>query len=208
MYPENTLAAVNGSADHVDAVEIDVVRCGSGELVVFHDENLERVTGYDGAVGRTSWERIRTLTVFDSGEPVPRLASVVEAWPSGLAVNLDVHRTGVAPDAIAAFEPLDERILLSSTSPAVLREVQPRPTLQLGLSFHREPGENVELAGRLGCEFVHVHSGLALETDVIERAHENGLSVDVWTLDDRATVERLAQRGADAVTVDRWDVVP
>lgn len=43
--PENTIAAVQSAADHADAVEFDVQRCGSGELVVIHDDTIDRVTG-------------------------------------------------------------------------------------------------------------------------------------------------------------------
>lgn len=207
MYPENTLTAIEQSAPNVDAVEIDVLRCGSGELVVFHDSNLERVTGYDGAVDQTPWNQINQLTVFDSGEPIPRLETVADAWLTDLAVNIDIHQPGIAPEAIKAFGGLGERIVLSSTSEAVLEEVDSRSTVQLGLSFFEMPQQHIDRAVGLDCDFVHVPVELALETDVIDIAHENDLSVDVWTLADRSTAEQVSRVGADAVTVDRWDIV-
>ena len=135
MYPENTLAAIERSAPNVDAAEIDVLRCGTGELIAFHDRNLERVTGYDGAVDQTPWNRINQLTVFDSGEPIPRLESLADAWPSDLAVNIDVHQPGIASEAVEAFAGHDERILLSSTSTEVIAEVGYRPYVQTRLSI-------------------------------------------------------------------------
>jgi glycerophosphoryl diester phosphodiesterase len=72
----------------------------------------------------------------------------------------------------------------------------------IGLSIDQHPDENVELAAKSDCEYVHVHYPLCLETDVVERAHAAGLAVDAWTVSDAATVRRLAERGVDAVTVD------
>lgn len=205
--PENTVAAVRQAAPHVDAVEVDVTRCGSGELVLFHDDDLERVTGEPGRVGEVAWDRLADLTVHGSGEPIPRFESVVESWPSGTVMNLDVHDPGIAPEALEACSPLDERIVLSSTSTDVLQEVSPSGSVGLGYSFFSDPDANLETAVAHGCEYVHVAAELAMQSDVIRRAHARDLRVDVWTVDSRPTLRRLVERGADAVTVDRWDIL-
>lgn len=207
QYPENTRAAIVQSAPHVDGVEIDVKRCGSGELVLFHDDDLERVTGYSGEVTETEWERLAGLTVHQSGEPIPRLEPVVESWPDGVLMNLDIHDTGVAPEAVAIASACDERVVLSSTSTDVLAEVEQGPSVSLGFSFAQNPAENVEVATAASCDYVHVHDRLALGTDVVDRAHRAGLSVDAWTVDQRSTVSELRALGVDAVTVDRWDIL-
>lgn len=209
QYPENTIHAITASAPHVDAVEIDVLRCGSGELVLFHDEGLGRVTGHDGRLAETPWERLADLRVGGSDEPIPRFAAAVAAWPEGLAMNLDVHEPGIAPDALAELADFDERVILSSTSEAVLHEASEAPVpVESGLSFYEDPERNVGRAAELGCAFVHVHYRLALETDLVERAHEAGLAVDAWTVEDAPTLARLREAGVDAATVDRWDILP
>lgn len=206
QYPENTLAAIRACASHVDAIEIDVTRCGTGELILFHDECLGRITGRDGRVDETPWLHIAELTVHDSDEGVPRLGEVAEAWPAGVAMNLDIHEPAIVADALDALAGLDERILLSSKSLGVLAEARQSPvTVERGLSI-ADPEDGIERALTAGCEFVHVHHELCTETDTVERAHDAGLSVDAWTIDDRTTAAAVARSGVDAMTVDRWDV--
>lgn len=207
QYPENTIEAVQECAPHVDVIEIDVVRCGSGELIAFHDETLERVTGVDAPVDGTDWATIRELDVFDTGASVPRLSALLDRWPDGVGLNLDVHRTGIAPEALQVASGVDD-LLLSTTSEAVLRECDDADVdARTGYSFLADPAENVRRAASLGCDFVHVPYRLCLETGLVALAHEAGLSVDAWTVRSAETVEELRDVGVDAVTVDRWDVV-
>lgn len=70
-YPENTLLAVREASETADWLEIDVHWCGSGEIVVFHDETLDRLTDGSGAVRCTDWETLSSLEVLDSGERIP-----------------------------------------------------------------------------------------------------------------------------------------
>ena len=61
----------------MDAVEVDLRRCRSGEVVLFHDADLAPLTGHEGRLSETDWETLRTLTVLGSDERVPRVADAV-----------------------------------------------------------------------------------------------------------------------------------
>ena len=61
---ENSLGALRRAVElGADGVEFDVQRCGSGELVVFHDRTLGRCAGVPGSIGETPLARLRTLTL-------------------------------------------------------------------------------------------------------------------------------------------------
>ena len=79
VNPENTVTAVRSAAEHTDVIEIDVRRCGSGELVVIHDETVERVTDGTGRVAELSADELTALDVLESGEGVPTLPSLLES---------------------------------------------------------------------------------------------------------------------------------
>lgn len=208
QYPENTIRAVREAAPHVDAVEVDVQRCGSGELVAIHDETLERITEADGVVAETPWSVLSDLEVHGSGEPITQFAAMVDSWPAGLDMNLDVHTTGVVRDALALLTEFDGNILLSSTNPTVLEEAtRSDVTVTRGYSFYEDIDASIERAVAMDCDFVHVHAGVCLGTDVIRRAHDASLKVDAWTVVDADTYRRIETAGVDAVTVDRWDIV-
>lgn len=111
-YPENTRAAMRattafeGSATATpfgaDAVEIDVVPCATGELVVFHDAYLDRLTDASGELAdRTIWEtpfsRLRELEVLDTSETVPLLSELLETIPPSVTVNVELKNPGTTP---------------------------------------------------------------------------------------------------------------
>lgn len=208
QYPENTIRAVRDCAPHVNLIEIDVMRCGSGELIAFHDESLERVTGVNAVVAETDWETIRDLTVSNSESTIPRFEDVIGKWPEDVGLNLDVDETGIVRDALElAAERVDD-ILVSTTNVDVLMEYQDSPEVaRSGYSFHRDVERNVDRADSFGCDFVHVPFQLCLETDLVTTAHDAGLAVDAWTVRSAVTVDALRDVGADAVTVDRWDIL-
>ena len=207
--PENTLAAIERAAPHVDAVEIDVRRCASGELVVFHDAELDRLTGATGRVEDADWEDLRGLTVLDSGEPIPRLGEALAAVPDGTAVNVELKTPDVAADALDAVREAGTDALFSSFLPselARLRDLDPATDRAL-LVTDGPPERAVDAATELGCVAVHPPIDVATGARFVERAHEAGLAVNAWTASDREDAERLLAAGVDGIIADRWDLV-
>ena len=210
QYPENTVAAIERAAPHVDAVEVDVRRCASGELVVFHDADLGRLTGASGPVADAGWDEIRSLTVFDSDESIPRLDEALAAAPDDRVVNVEIKDPGAASDALAIARQAANRVLFSSFHPealATLRDRDPATDHAL-LVADGTPEHAVETAAELGCVAVHPPIDLATEPGFVETVHQAGLAVNAWTAADRADAERLLGVGVDGIIADRWDVLP
>ncbi|OTE98543.1 glycerophosphodiester phosphodiesterase [Halorubrum sp. SD612] len=207
--PENTVAAIERAAPHVDAVEIDVRRCGSGELVVVHDAELDRLTGASGRVADADWEALRELTVLDSGEPIPRLGEALDAAPDGLGINVELKEPETALDALAVARRADNEVLFSSFRPealASLRDGDPATDRAL-LVADATPERAVERASELGCVAVHPPIDVATEPGFVETVREAGLAVNAWTATDRGDAERLLAAGVDGVIADRWDLL-
>jgi glycerophosphoryl diester phosphodiesterase len=62
QYPENTLLAFSKALQMgANALELDVHLCKSGDVVVIHDETLQRTTNGQGAVAEHSYEQLKTL---------------------------------------------------------------------------------------------------------------------------------------------------
>jgi glycerophosphoryl diester phosphodiesterase len=104
LYPENTVAAVEGSVEAgAGMIEIDVVPTADGDVVVFHDDRLssrdggERgLTDADGLVWERSTDAVTSAEVLESGETVPLLTDVMDAIPSEVAVNVELKNPGSA----------------------------------------------------------------------------------------------------------------
>lgn len=101
VYPENTVRAVQLSADSADMIEIDIMPTAERDVVVFHDNRLssrdggERgLTDTSGVVWETSTEKVLAAEVLESGETVPLLKDVLDAIPTDVGVNIEFKNPG------------------------------------------------------------------------------------------------------------------
>ncbi|MDG5776580.1 glycerophosphodiester phosphodiesterase [Haloarculaceae archaeon H-GB2-1] len=206
--PENTVTAVKRASKYVDAVEVDVRRCGSGELVVFHDETVDRLTDGSGLVSELTWSELQSLEVMDSGESIPHLDDVLDAFPSDVRAQLELKDEDVAADLERIVTGYDLDVAVSSFEPRALRQVNEREwAVETGYLFETDPMEGLQSAVELGCHNVHPHYDLCLETDIVDAAHDRDLGVIAWkAARTEQEIAELQAAGVDGVTADRWDI--
>src|SRR5260370_33065888 len=132
--PENTLASFELAARQgADGIELDAQRCASGEVVVFHDVSLGRVTGHPGLLEETPWAELRRLDAGArkdprfAGERIPLLADVLAQTPPSLLVNVELKcerpdDRGLTEAVVSLVRAAGaaERVLLSSFNPLCL----------------------------------------------------------------------------------------
>ncbi|SNR32351.1 glycerophosphodiester phosphodiesterase [Halorubrum vacuolatum] len=157
-YPENTVGAVRAAAKRTDAVEIDVRRCGTGELVVFHDDELDRVTDGEGRIDETSLGTLKRLTVADSREPIPTFDELLAAVPDGVLLNVELKEDGIGEEVVNACRAHGTDALYSSFYDDAIREIRAvAPDAPLAVLCHKvQPiDERLALAGDLDAEAFH-----------------------------------------------------
>ncbi|XVH31948.1 glycerophosphodiester phosphodiesterase [Haloferacaceae archaeon DSL9] len=204
--PENTITAVEAAAPHVDMIEIDVRRCGSGELVVFHDEYLVRLTETHGAVSETDWQTLSAMTVGASESGIPLLSDLLDAVPDAVGVNVELKHDGMAADLRSIAADVGNEILVSSFHPSALSELE-GAGFPLAYLFEDDGWEAaLDRAADLDCAYVHPEYPL-VDTDRVAAAHDRGLAVNTWTVPTAAEVERVRNAGVDGVIVDDWAIV-
>jgi glycerophosphoryl diester phosphodiesterase len=220
--PENTVAAFAAARRlGADAVECDVMACKSGELVVCHDERLDRLAGIPAAVRDLPLAALRELAVLAERFPgtragIPTLAEAVEAGGPDLVWNIELKvdraedagpLARAAVDEVASLD-LDGRLLISSFHPVallVLREVAPwLPTAFLWEAPARPIWHGL-LGLALSSTAVHPEATL-VDARVVRRWHRWGKLVDVWTVDEPDEIRRLAAIGVDGIVTNRPDV--
>jgi glycerophosphoryl diester phosphodiesterase len=199
VNPENTLAAVESAvAAGADTIELDIRRCGSDDLVVVHDETVDRVTGASGAVSELSAVTLQDLSVLDSGEGVPRLGAVCRATPPDVRLNLELKERGIATETVGTARQHGHEPILSSQSTAALAEVESVPR---GYVFHDEPERNLRVAADLACTAVHPHWQLCTEP-FLAAARERDLAVRAWTVTEQTVATDLTSAGVDGLIAD------
>lgn len=199
VNPENTIQAVRSAATDADAVEVDVQRCASGELVVFHDDTLDRLTAGTGPVREHSFDELSGLTVADSAESIPTLDALVAAVPSEVGINVELKHDGMGAEILDVADAVPNDILVSSFDRTALTELDEQ--LPTALIFADSFEANLEIAEELGCACVHPDYRLCT-TARVDAAHDRGLCVNTWTVP-HGKVEGMRACGCDGVFLDR-----
>jgi glycerophosphoryl diester phosphodiesterase len=208
QYPENTLSAFRGCAPSVEMIETDVQRCGSGELVIFHDDSLDRVTDATGEVASTPLSVLKDVSVLGSGESIPQLAEVFEAVPADVGLNLELKGRDVAAETVAVADEYDHEVIVSSFYPddiAAARDAGAETVAHL--FYAEEPGDfdvdaALDAAADLDCEYVHPDVDSCLETEVVPEARARGFGVNAWTAETESDILELRDLGVDGAVIN------
>jgi glycerophosphoryl diester phosphodiesterase len=231
LRPENTVAAFDhGLALGADGLEFDIHLSRDGVVVVHHDRTLERTTNGRGLLAdRTASELAALDAGWNFGPPeypfrgrvggVPRFADVLRRYRHvALIVELKVNDPELAHRAIDEIRAADavDRVSLGSFGTRVLRAArayEPRivtgssreeTRLALYRSWVRWPVRRPRYDAFQVPEFAG--STRVVSPRFIRYAHDNGLAVQVWTVDRAADMDRLLAWGADGIISDRPDV--
>ncbi len=207
------LAAHQGA----DGIELDVMRCRSGEVVVFHDYDLARLGGRPERIAELDYAALQKVRVH--GEPIPLLHEVLaSADLRPLLINVElktapamagrVKDDGLAREVgeIVARHNAGERVLVSSFDPMLLwRFRRVAPHVATGLLFDIEQSLPFRRAwAAAAVRPLALHPAAALVDQVeLDRWRKGGYAVHVWTVDHPAELRFLSALGVDGVITNR-----
>ena len=99
--PENTLAALEAAISAgADSAEIDVQQTQDGTLIIMHDTNFKRTTGYDSQVWDTPYDIVQTLDAGSffapefANEPIPTLEMMLAAAKNRIHLMIELKSSG------------------------------------------------------------------------------------------------------------------
>ncbi len=201
--PENTLRAFRRAlALGADGIECDVQRAADGELVIIHDDEVDRTTNGTGVVGELGYAALAALDAGD-GERIPTLDETLrwatDATASGRApfLNLELKMPGTGPDTLAALKRMgyDGPIAISSFDYPSLEETRRlNGAVELWLLSPRFGADLLAQARAIGATCLDLwHS--AITAEVAARCAEAGLGLVAWTVNEEADVHRLRALG-------------
>lgn len=216
--PENTLAAFREAAgQQADGVELDAMVCGSGEVVVCHDERLGRLAGLDWEVARTPWSRLSRVDVgtalgFGPAQ-VPLLSAVLDALPPHFLVNVelkcDTLRDGGLAHKVGQLLTqkgwTDRAVVSSFNAGCLLRFALAFPHLRRGYLIDPDKAYALHghlLAPLLSAYSIHPHESQCTE-ERVAHWHRMGLKVAAWTVDDPERARGLEGWGVDLLITNR-----
>jgi len=213
-WPENTMAAFQHAIDlGYRYLETDVHLSADGVLFAFHDSNLRVRTGVDANFGDLDAREIDRLLV-DGVAPIPRLDELLSTWPYA-RINIDTKsdatvlplidsiRSHGAIDRVCVGSFVDRRIARcrDELGPALCTSMGQIEAGRLVMASKRlaDPSRLVAACAQLPTKRVVQ----VLTTDLIDLAHELGIEVHVWTIDEPDEMRRLLDDGVDGIMTDR-----
>ncbi len=209
---------------------MDVHCTRDGELVVIHDESVDRTTNGKGAVEDLTLSEIQSLdagarfvdlagrhSFRDRGVVIPRFVDVLEAFP-GVRMNVDAKGTGVTARLLEAIRAVkaEQRVLLASVEEAGRADRQgyggptsaSRRQIRMFYYLHRLPGGGPYTPRADALQVPFRWEGRQVTTPrLVREAHRRNLPVHVWTVDDRDVMRTLLGWGVDGIQTDRLDLL-
>jgi glycerophosphoryl diester phosphodiesterase len=238
LAPENTLPAFErGLALGADALELDIQTTREGEIVVIHDQTVDRTTNGAGPVSGYTLEELRRLDAGyrftpDDGQSypyrgqgvvIPTMREVFERFPN-TRINLDLKES--SPDRerslwelIREYEAFD-RILVASgeVHQAIIRFRQfsagrvatSASEAEIRRFFYATKARATRWLRPAydALQIPETHRGIRIVSPAfVGAAHRLGIDVHVWTVDERSAMERLLALDVDGIMTDRPDVL-
>lgn len=218
IAPENTAASIREALRlGAKVIEFDVRTTSDGELVLFHDDELDRLAGCPGTIETLDWAMVRTLDVGSwftrgsfAGERVPRFEEAVRRCLEGGAISLIEHKTGEAASYAEVIRALGagDRVIVQSFDWEFLADFRKElPGVRIGAlgcdAFDEE--KHSTLSG-LRPDWVGWYHGDLLETD-LPKVRALGAKLALWTVNDPDIAALWLKRGADAIITDVPDVI-
>ncbi|WNS74169.1 glycerophosphodiester phosphodiesterase [Bacillus sp. DTU_2020_1000418_1_SI_GHA_SEK_038] len=218
LYPENTMKAFREAEKaSADGIELDVQLTKDGEVVVIHDEKVDRTTNGKGYVKDFIYKDLRKLDasgkrkkLFSQIEPIPSLVEVLEWMKTNRMICNVELKNGVFPyegmeekviTLIRAYD-LTDRVILSSFNHysivycyRLAPEIETAPLFSEGLYMPWIYAESI------GAGSIHPKYTIA-KSELIKASEEYGIAVRPYTVNKEKEMHRLFSVGCSAFITD------
>lgn len=208
---ENTLASIKKALGlGVDGIEIDVHRCASGELVVFHDFTLDRMTDGSGEVSKFTYRELKKLKTKGNFE-IPTLAQVLAFVDNKCLLNVELKGHGTAKEAARIIKfYVDKKgwdyqnFIVSSFQQELLETVfNIDKNIPLGVLTEHNLEKAVAFAKTINAVSMHVNYTM-LTAEIVEELKEN-YKVFAFTVNNLNPLARIQSYGVDGIISDYPD---
>ncbi|MFS4418623.1 glycerophosphodiester phosphodiesterase [Maribacter sp. 2307ULW6-5] len=211
---ENSLASVQKALDlGVDMMEIDVFKIKSNEIVVFHDQTVDRLTNGPGNIEEYTISDLQRL-ILDGGHKIPMLQDVLKLIDNQVALNIELKGANTADRVnhiikyYAESRGWDfENFIISSFRWDELEEMRRlNPKVRLAVLAEDDPLLALPTAIKLNAEAINPHHA-QLNADNVAQIKEAGFKIYTWTVNEPKDIQRMKDLGVDGIITDYPDRV-
>ncbi len=203
---ENTLASVQKALDlGVDMIEIDVFKISSGELVVFHDQTVDRLTNGPGNIEEYNISDLSRL-ILDGGHRIPMLQDVLKLIDNKVALNIELKGANTADKVNHTIDFYTksrgwspENFIISSFNWDELRTMRKlNKDVAIAVLTEDNPLDAITVATELNAVAINPYFE-SLDTDIVTKIKQAGFKIYTWTVNEPEDIANMKALGVDGI---------
>lgn len=219
--PENTLAAFAKAAElKADGIELDIQLTKDGEIVVIHDETIDRTSTGKGFVKDLTLQELRrysyNMTMPEKPHAdIPLMKEVFELIrPTDLTINIELKTSifdyeGIEDKILMMTHEygMEDRVIYSSFNHySVLRLMKLNPSIRTAFLYQDGPLDMPEYALKHGVDALHPWFVNLRFEGFVEECRQKGIEINTWSVDDEKYMRMCAEMGIHAIITNYPDV--
>ena len=212
---ENTIASIDKAISFgVDAVEVDVFLCKSGELVVFHDENLSRLTNSNAFIESLTIDSIKKIDVLNNHK-IPTLEEVIKFINERVHLNIELKGLNTAKPTYELLQSLflDKQQLIKKISISsfnweeldIIYDLDKDIPIAV-LTEKKSIEMAINQAKKINAKAINIDYKL-LNRKVVKKIKSENLIINAWTVNEINQIKRIINLGVDGIITDFPDRV-
>ena len=213
---ENTYESISKAIQlGVDGIEIDVFKCASGELVLFHDKNLKELTGKSGLIENLTINELEQFLVQEKYK-IPTLKDVLTRIERPLFVNIELKGLNTAQATSTIITDIStstswslEHFIVSSFNWNELeqfRSIDKNTPVGVLVSKSMSINEAIEFGKRINAQAIHPNFKL-LNDKTVKKIKNNGFKIYTWTVNDEDDIKFMKKLKVDGIISDYPDKI-
>ena len=206
---ENTLISFQKALDlGVDGIELDVHLSADNQIIVIHDETINRTTNGDGFVNQLSLQELKALRISDIHQ-IPTLAEVLDLVNQKIVINIELKGKQTAKPVVALIEKYIatknwnyNSFLISSFDWNLLQEMQQlNPKIALGVLTATDVDLAIGFAQFIKAKSIHPYFHL-LHKENTMLMQQKGFQVFPWTVNEPEDIQKIKSYTVNGIITD------
>ena len=211
---ENTYESISKAIQlGVDGIEIDVFKCASGELVLFHDKDLKELTGESGLIENLTIKELEQFLVQGKYK-IPTLKDVLTRIEKPLFVNIELKGLNTAQATSKIISDIStstlwslEHFIVSSFNwdeLELFRSIDKNTPVGVLVSKSMSLNEAIEFGKKINAQAIHPNFKL-LNDKTVKKIKNNGFKIYTWTVNDKDDINFMKKLKVDGIISDYPD---
>jgi len=206
---ENTIPSIKKAIElGVDGIEIDVFKCKSGEIVVFHDKKLDRLTNSSGYIEDLSYDSINKIKVMGKYR-IPQLIEVIDILPNEIFLNIELKGEETAKkvneivtEFINRTESKLDRFIISSFNWKELEKFRLfNSKIPIAVLTDTTPLNAISVAKKLNAVAINPNYKL-LNKNTVNEIKKEGLKIFPYTVNSLSDIDKMKTFRVDGIITD------